>query len=371
MRERPISSTFPSLDSVAAQLHTETDRLTDTQPHMHMDAVAVAAIDGPLRPITGTAGIDRGLGAVAEAEAEAEVEVEVVAKVLVVGNAKCGKSSVISRYTSGCFNSNYRTTIGADFVRKDVLVDMTDAPGYHVYGGAYGGKRQSGEGAGGAGAAEAAGLAATGVGTHVGVRVQMWDIAGQDRFQKLTRAYFSNARAVVIVCDVSREGTIEAVQKWKAEVDRCTAIPTAGGSHCRGSQYWDPAEPDSGKPRLPCILLANKADLLLNAAQAFKLGATMERLCAELGFLSWYICSARTGEALQEAFASLLREVVLQDCAREMQGGGGNGDGSSTSGGGGGAFRLSPLSRSGRARPGGYGSDDDDDELALRFTDCC
>lgn len=36
---------------------------------------------------------------------------------------------------------------------------------------------------------------------------ESWDLyTGQDRFQKLTRAYFSKARGVVIVCDVSREG---------------------------------------------------------------------------------------------------------------------------------------------------------------------
>ena len=79
-----------------------------------------------------------------------DVQVNMISKVLVVGNAKCGKSSIINRYASHKFDKEYRTTIGADFfVRKDVLVsdpDLEHEP-------------------------------------PIGVRMHLWDIAGQDRFQ--------------------------------------------------------------------------------------------------------------------------------------------------------------------------------------------
>lgn len=270
------------------------------------------------------------------------IEVEILAKVLVVGNAKCGKSSIISRYTSGFFNTNYKSTIGADFVRKDVLVDMNK-----------GGEVQWDDRIDGMHYADDRASA-------VGVRVQLWDIAGQDRFQKLTRAYFSNAKAVVVVCDVSREGTIDAVRKWKQEVDRCAAS---------SGQYADPSEPDSHSshlPKLPVVLLANKCDLLQDASHAFKFGAIMERLCVELGFLSWWTCSARTGEALNEAFQSLLREVVLQDFEREARDASGTSIDSSSSGkvnaADNGAFRLGSRA---------LGATDQDEDLEPHFTDCC
>ena len=41
-------------------------------------------------------------------------------KILVLGNAKCGKSSLINRYCHGTFSERYKTTIGADFIRKDI-----------------------------------------------------------------------------------------------------------------------------------------------------------------------------------------------------------------------------------------------------------
>jgi small GTP-binding protein len=293
---------------------------------------ATSDIDGPDRA---TQNVGRQQQAQTGAVDES-IEVEVLAKVLVVGNAKCGKSSVISRYTSGVFNNNYKTTIGADFVRKDVLVDMAPIS----------------RGVTDTSATENTTSLRTD--THedtslVGVRVQLWDIAGQDRFQKLTRAYFANARGVIIVCDVSREGTIDAVRKWKLEVDRCAAS---------SGQYWD-GEPNSDLPRLPVILLANKSDLLQNAAQAFKLGATMERLCVELGFLNWWICSARTGEALQDAFRGLLQEVVRQDVVRQLSAS----DRLDKTAAKTGAFRLRSRSEDARIR------EEEDDEM--NFTDCC
>lgn len=41
-------------------------------------------------------------------------------KLLILGNAKCGKSSLINRYCHGTFSEKYKTTVGADFIRKDI-----------------------------------------------------------------------------------------------------------------------------------------------------------------------------------------------------------------------------------------------------------
>jgi GTPase SAR1 family protein len=44
-------------------------------------------------------------------------------KLLIVGNSKCGKSSLVARYTSDQFSAAYNTTIGSDFSRKQVQWD--------------------------------------------------------------------------------------------------------------------------------------------------------------------------------------------------------------------------------------------------------
>jgi GTPase SAR1 family protein len=85
-----------------------------------------------------------------EVHEEESVDVDEIIKVLVVGNAKCGKSSIIGQYISKSFDVKYKTTVGADFARKDLYIEKPNNEA-------------------------------------IGVRLQLWDIAGQDRFQKLTR----------------------------------------------------------------------------------------------------------------------------------------------------------------------------------------
>lgn len=57
------------------------------------------------------------------------------------------------------------------------------------------------------------------------VRLQLWDIAGQDRFAKLTRAYFRRAKGAVVVCDVTREGTFDAIVRWKVQYCSLPRVP--------------------------------------------------------------------------------------------------------------------------------------------------
>lgn len=189
---------------------------------------------------------------------EIPTEIDQIIKILIVGNAKCGKSSIIHQYASKVFDSSYKTTIGADFVRKDVLLKLNS-------------------------------------GKKIGIRLQLWDIAGQDRFQKLTRAYFNKARGVIIVCDVSREGTVDAVKSWKKEVDL----------------FAD----QMNVKNMPVILFANKADLLTNPQDALKTGAIMEKVCREQKFIDWIITSARNGECIEEGFNMLMLKILEQDSA--------------------------------------------------------
>ena len=42
---------------------------------------------------------------------------------------------------------------------------------------------------------------------------------GQERFGNMTRVYYKEAVAAMIVFDVTRVATFEAVQKWKKDID--------------------------------------------------------------------------------------------------------------------------------------------------------
>merc|ERR1712236_208413 len=69
------------------------------------------------------------------------------------------------------------------------------------------------------------------------IRLQMWDLAGQDRFSHLSRLYFSKAVGAILVCDQASTNSLEGVVKWKKELD---------------SKVTE---------HIPTVILANKEDL--------------------------------------------------------------------------------------------------------------
>ena len=102
---------------------------------------------------------------------------EFLYKIIVIGDIGVGKTSLIKRYVHNIFSYTYKATIGVDFALKSFNYDDKTI-----------------------------------------VRLQLWDIAGQERFGNMTRVYYKEAMAAVIVCDITRNGTIETVQKWLYDI---------------------------------------------------------------------------------------------------------------------------------------------------------
>nr|XP_051710582.1 ras-related protein Rab-23 isoform X5 [Oryctolagus cuniculus] len=77
-----------------------------------------------------------------------EEDLEVAIKMVVVGNGAVGKSSMIQRYCKGIFTKDYKKTIGVDFLERQIQVNDED------------------------------------------VRLMLWDTAGQEEFDAITKAYY-------------------------------------------------------------------------------------------------------------------------------------------------------------------------------------
>lgn len=118
------------------------------------------------------------------------------------------------------------------------------------------------------------------------LRLQMWDIAGQDRFSLLSRSFYSDAAGAFIVSDLTRPETLEAVIRWKEELD----------AKVRGLD----------DQLLPCYLLANKCDLLDDLSVQAKYHA---RISQQYGFRGWIETSAKDDINVTDAVHLLLRDV--------------------------------------------------------------
>ncbi|XP_076464242.1 ras-related protein Rab-38-like [Babylonia areolata] len=166
-------------------------------------------------------------------------------KILVIGEFGVGKTSIIRRYTEGYFTPNYKLTIGVDFALKTLDWDDT-----------------------------------------VKVNLQLWDIAGHERFGHMTRVYYKYAIAAIVVYDVSRPATFDAVLKWLYDVNSKVML--------------------SNEKPVPVLLLANKCDIEEAVIDRDKVNS----FCEEHNFIGWFPTSAKSNTNIDEAMKFLVEHIL-------------------------------------------------------------
>mmetsp|Transcript_9698 Transcript_9698/g.14450 ORF Transcript_9698/g.14450 Transcript_9698/m.14450 type:complete len:206 (+) Transcript_9698:2226-2843(+) len=124
---------------------------------------------------------------------------KLVLKVIILGDTGVGKSSLLDRYVKNEFTKQYKATIGADFLSREVSLEGTP------------------------------------------VKLQLWDTAGQERYVCLAHSFYRGADCCVLVYDISSYKSFESVKEWK-------------------DRFLEEAEP-TDELAFPFLLLGNKADL--------------------------------------------------------------------------------------------------------------
>jgi len=97
-------------------------------------------------------------------------------KVIVVGDAAVGKTSLMFRFVHGTFAKDYKMTIGVNFATKMVNLDGTK------------------------------------------VKLSIWDTAGQERFHFLLPSYYDGSSGCLTVFDVTRRESFTNLPKWLDQV---------------------------------------------------------------------------------------------------------------------------------------------------------
>jgi Ras-related protein Rab-6A len=93
-------------------------------------------------------------------------------RVVILGQTAVGKTSIINQYIYNSAPTEHQPTLGIDFFAKNVKV-----------------------------------------GTRA-VRLQLWDTAGQEKFQSLIPSYLRNASIAILVYDITSRETFEQLDKW-------------------------------------------------------------------------------------------------------------------------------------------------------------
>jgi len=167
-------------------------------------------------------------------------------KICLVGEQGVGKSSLIRRYVLDQFDDRYVRTLGAKVEKKSLRVAVPERGGL------------------------------------IDVNMAIWDIIGHVGFRQLLGdSFFNGAQGILAVADLTRRNTLPALTGWVESVES-----VAG--------------------KIPVVLVANKADLVVEAqfgeAELADMANTLDR--------TYLFASAKSGQNVEDAFLRLATQIA-------------------------------------------------------------
>jgi small GTP-binding protein len=163
-----------------------------------------------------------------------------ILKLLTLGNSCVGKSSIVIRYTENKFYSSYLTTIGVDFLRKVITVGDKE------------------------------------------INLQIWDSAGQEKYNSISKQYYNKADGIILVFDLNSRMSFDGMMNWLEEIE----VSTEKG--------------------IPIVIVGNKCDLTtreITTDEAYEFAETKN--------IPYFETSAMTGHNINEAINKLV-EIALE-----------------------------------------------------------
>ncbi len=107
-------------------------------------------------------------------------------KIIVVGNGKVGKTTLTIKYVKGKFTTEYKKTLGVDFLNIKKYIKSIEKE----------------------------------------IEFYIWDTAGQDYYNSITRRYYKGADAALIVFAINDKDSFDNVTQWYDKIyQECNKIP--------------------------------------------------------------------------------------------------------------------------------------------------
>jgi small GTP-binding protein len=161
-------------------------------------------------------------------------------KICMLGSFSVGKTSLVRRFVESIFSEAYQTSIGVKIDKKVVRVNDED------------------------------------------VTLVLWDIHGEDVYQKIRMSYLRGMSGYLLVVDGTRRQTLDDALVLNERV-----VQEAG--------------------KVPAVLVLNKGDL----AEKWEIDSARE---SELTAAGWNILrtSAKTGDSVEEVFSKLTAAMLAE-----------------------------------------------------------
>ena len=159
-------------------------------------------------------------------------------KICMLGSFAVGKTSLVRRFVESIYSDVYQTTVGVKIDKKNVQVDGKE------------------------------------------VALVLWDIYGEDDYQKMRWTYLRGASGYLLVADGTRKATLEKAVGLEQKVREEVGV-------------------------IPFVFVINKSDLIRD----WELDPALQ---SQLTARGWTILrsSAKTGEGVEESFAQLARKIL-------------------------------------------------------------
>ncbi|KAG5462907.1 MAG: ras-related protein rab-7a [Olpidium bornovanus] len=160
----------------------------------------------------------------------------------------------MNQYVNKKFTNQYKATIGADFLTKEVMVDDRV------------------------------------------VTIQIWDTAGQERFQSLGVAFYRGADCCVLVFDVNSAKSFETLDSWRDEF----------------LVQASPRDPQN----FPFVVLGNKVDVEDSKRSVSQTRAIA--WCQSKGNVPYFETSAKEAINVEQAFQTIAKIALMQETEAEL-----------------------------------------------------
>ena len=172
-------------------------------------------------------------------------------KIVLVGESGVGKTSIITQYIDNIFQKDQQSTIGGTFSTKTVKC-----------------------------------------GNGKILKLEIWDTAGQERYRSVTKLFYKDANAAILVYDITNKFSFEEIQN-----------------------YWFGQVKDSAPENIIIAIVANKLDLYENE----QVDETIARKYAQDNNALFASTSAKNTPGIEDLFIEIAKIYSGSDSALTIQ----------------------------------------------------